>query len=96
MFLRGAALIGGAGPEAILSPMTPEERSRRSRIAAHHLHAQGKTNTKPARAAFMDRFYKQVDPDGKLPEAERHRRAEHAMRAHMLSLSAKSARARRR
>jgi hypothetical protein len=44
----------------------------------------------------MARFYKEVDPDGVLPEAERHKRAQHAMRAHMLTLAAKSSRYRRR
>jgi hypothetical protein len=78
------------------SMMTPEERSLRARAAAHRMHAQGKTNTKPGRDAFMARFYKEVDPDGVLPEGERHKRAQHAMRAHMLTISAKSAKARRR
>jgi hypothetical protein len=37
----------------------------------------------------------QVDPDGELPEAERHRRAEAARNAHMSKLALASARARR-
>jgi hypothetical protein len=76
--------------------MTPEERSLRARAAAHRMHSQGKTNTKPGRDAFLARFEREVDPDGVLPEAERHKRAQHAMRAHMLTISAKSVKARRR
>lgn len=76
--------------------MTPAERSLRARIAAHHLHAQGKTNTVAARKAALDRFEKQVDPEGLLPEEERQRRAQHALRAHMQSLALRSARARRK
>ena len=42
--------------------------------------------TRPAREAFLRRFEREVDPEGKLPPDERRRRAEHAMRAHMLRL----------
>ena len=42
--------------------------------------------TRPAREAFLKRFEREVDPDGKLPPEERRRRAEHALRAHMLRL----------
>jgi hypothetical protein len=42
--------------------------------------------TRPARQAFLRRFEREVDPDGKLPPDERRRRAEHALRAHMLRL----------
>jgi len=42
--------------------------------------------TRPAREAFLKRFDREVDPDGKLPPEERRRRAEHALRAHMLRL----------
>jgi hypothetical protein len=42
--------------------------------------------TRPARQAFLKRFEREVDPDGKLPPDERRRRAEHALRAHMLRL----------
>lgn len=51
--------------------------------------------TKAGRAAFLAKFEEQVDPERKLPEAERKRRAEAAHRAHMISLSFKSAEARR-
>jgi hypothetical protein len=68
----------------------------RSRLAAHTLHAQGKTNTAPARAAFNERWARQVDPDGVLDPQERERRAEHAKRAHFTRLALKSAKARRK
>ena len=68
----------------------------RARIAAFSLHAQGGTNTGPARAAFMDRFQREVDPEGVLPEAERQRRAEYARKAYFGKLALKSAKARSR
>lgn len=76
--------------------MTPKERSLRSRIAAHSLHSMydSEVLTRPARAKFMARFEGQVDPDGILPEAERRRRADHALIAYMSALSLKAARAR--
>lgn len=51
--------------------------------------------TRPAREAFLKKFEKEVDPDGKLPPYERRLRAEHAKRAYMLQLAKKSAAARR-
>ncbi|NIJ13073.1 hypothetical protein FHU38_003417 [Saccharomonospora amisosensis] len=66
----------------------------RARLGAHSLHAQGKTNTAPARKAFNDRFENEVDPDRVLDPAERARRAEHARKAYFTSLALKSARAR--
>ncbi|MEI7743078.1 MAG: hypothetical protein WCK58_04915 [Chloroflexota bacterium] len=50
--------------------------------------------TRPARAAFAARFEREVDPGGVLEPAERRRRAEAAMRSHMLRLAARSAAAR--
>jgi hypothetical protein len=52
--------------------------------------------TAPARRAALERFKRQVDPDGALKPAERTRRAEQAMRAHMARLALRSAQARRR
>jgi hypothetical protein len=48
--------------------------------------ADRSARTRPAREAFLRRFEDEVDPDRKLPSDERARRAEHALRAHMLSL----------
>jgi hypothetical protein len=42
--------------------------------------------TRPARQAFLAKFEKEVDPDGKLPPEDRARRANHALRAYMLQL----------
>jgi hypothetical protein len=50
----------------------------------------------PARSGFRARFERLVDPTGELPEAERAARADRARRAHMLTLAAKSAAARKR
>src|SRR5690349_14418196 len=50
----------------------------------------------PAHRAFRARFERLVDPDGVLDPQERAVRADRARRAHMLSLAAKSAAARRR
>lgn len=76
--------------------LTPTERTMRSRIAAHRMHAQGKTNTAPARRAFLDRFERQVDPDGILAPEVRARLAMHARKAYFIDLARKSAAARRR
>lgn len=51
--------------------------------------------TRPAREAFLKRFEKEVDPDGKLPPEERRLRAEHAKRAYMLKLAKRSLSARK-
>ncbi len=47
--------------------------------------------TARARAAFLERFERQVDPDGTMPAEERERRAHQLMRAHMISLARKRA-----
>jgi hypothetical protein len=44
----------------------------------------------------MERYAREVDPDGTLDPRERARRAEHAMRAHMSYLALRSVQARRR
>jgi hypothetical protein len=77
--------------------VTQEERSARSRIAAHTLHSRydSRELTAPGRNAFLERFEKQVDPRGELPEAERKRRAEHARKAYFSRLGYLSGRARR-
>ena len=77
--------------------MTPSERSLRARAAAYALHSKhdGRRLTANARAAFDDRFVRQVDPDGTLSPAERARRAQCAKKAYFSALAARSARARR-
>lgn len=74
--------------------LTPEQRSMRARIAAHALHAQGKTNVKAAHASLQARFEREVDPDGRLSPEERAKRAEHARKLYYTQLAYKSARAR--
>ena len=77
--------------------LTPAERSLWARAAAYRLHSlyDSKELTANARAAFQDRFAREVDPEGILPEVERHRRAECARKAYYSALAAKSAKARR-
>jgi hypothetical protein len=63
------------------------------------MHAQGKTNTAPARRnspQSLEYWAAKVDPDGRLSEAERTKRAEHARREHMLRLAFASSKARSR
>jgi hypothetical protein len=49
-----------------------------------------------ARKAFLDRFEREVDPDGTLPPAERARRVESARKAYFARLALRSAQARAR
>jgi hypothetical protein len=74
--------------------LTPEQRSLRARIGAYALHAAGATNTGPATRAFMERFEREVDPEGSLTPDERRRRAGHARMAHMTALALRSSRVR--
>jgi hypothetical protein len=68
----------------------------RARIAALSKHAQydPKDSTKPAREVFLARFQREVDPTTSLPPAERQRRADAALKAHMTKLALASSRAR--
>ena len=75
------------------SRLTPEQRTMRARCAAHAMHAQGKTNTKPATDASAARFEREVDPDGVLPPDERARRVEHARKAYMVGLAFRASKA---
>lgn len=78
--------------------MNAVERSLRGRMGAHESWANTAdpaARTKPGRDAFLARFERQVDPNNKLPEAERQRRAEHKRRAYMQELAIKSAQKRR-
>ena len=77
--------------------LSPSERSMRAQIAANTRWSKEDPAQQVAvlRRGFFQKFLDQVDPNGVLPEAERVRRAESAMRAHMLKLSFKAAKARR-
>ena len=61
--------------------------AQRGRMGAHALHAAGKTNTAPARAAMQRRFETEVDPDGTLSPAERAKRVAHAKSLYFARLS---------
>jgi hypothetical protein len=83
----------------LLAALTPEQRSLRGRLAAHEswaVTADPSARTAPARAAFLERFERQVDPDGVLDPAARARRAEHARKAHFARMALRSAQARRK
>jgi hypothetical protein len=71
------------------STLTAKQRSQRSRIAALARWSQqdGSAGTHAARSAFLERFDRQVDPDGQLEPAERARRAEAAKREHFQRLA---------
>jgi hypothetical protein len=77
--------------------MTPEQRSAHARAAAYSQWAatdDWTARTAVARQAFMDRFEREVDPDGTLRPEERARRAESARRAYFTRLALRSAKAR--
>jgi hypothetical protein len=80
-------------------PSTPTERSLAAQMAAHALHAQvadPSAHTAPARKAALERFERQVDPEGLLSPGERARRAEHARKSYFLKLALLSAQVRRK
>jgi hypothetical protein len=78
--------------------MTAEgERALRARIAAHTSWARTvdpSARTAPGRKAALERFEREVDPDGVLEPAERARRAESARKAYFAWLAYLSAKAR--
>ena len=80
-----------------MAPRTPSERVLAGRIGAYVVHSRydSRELTAAARAAFRDKFQREVDPDGTLPPAERALRAEMARKAHYARLALKSAQARR-
>ncbi len=65
------------------------DMSLRARIGAFRLHAthDPRVTSAAGRAKFLRSFQDEVDPDRQLPEAERLRRAEYALKAHMARLS---------
>jgi len=68
------------------------------RIGAHESWARTEdrtARTANARRAFIARFELEVDPEGRLSDAERTLRAEHARKAYYQRLALKSARARK-
>ncbi len=78
--------------------MSPE-RSLIGRIGAHASWAATEdrsARTAPARQAMLDRFEREVDPNGELTPKERARRAESARKAYFSRLALKSVQSRRR
>lgn len=63
------------------------------RLAATH---DSRVTTAQGRAAFLRRFYSEVDPDGSLDPAERERRAEAAKKAYFARLAYASSQVRAR
>ncbi|MET7616698.1 hypothetical protein [Streptomyces sp. NPDC005408] len=77
--------------------LTPEQRRLRASIAALTLWSKTEdpsAHTAPARAAFNDRFEREVDPGATLTPTERARRAEYARKAYFSRLALASSRAR--
>lgn len=77
---------------------SPAERALRAKLASHVRWANTEDRaaaTAPGRQAFLDRFEREVDPEGQLSPQERARRAEHARKAYFARLALKSAQARR-
>ncbi|OBG60826.1 hypothetical protein, partial [Mycobacterium sp. E735] len=78
---------------------TAKMRSMRGRIGAYESWARTSdrpARTWPARKAALDRFEREIDPDGVLTPQERAKRAEWARKAFMQRLALKSAAARQR
>jgi hypothetical protein len=88
----GEPVAGRAGHTGQV-PLTPEQRRQRARAGAYAQQAAHDTRltTAGARQAFNQRFIRQVDPDGVLPEPERLRRAAAARKAYFAALALRSA-----
>jgi hypothetical protein len=86
-----------AGDENQIGGLTPAERSLRARLGAYALFSKVDPveHTAAARRKFLERFEREVDPDGVLPEKERIRRAQYARKAYFSRLAQASAKARR-
>jgi hypothetical protein len=68
-------------------PRKDPERVRLGRLGALTVHARGRTNVGPARAAWLAKLAAEVDPDGFLSPDERGRRVQFALRARMTRLA---------
>jgi hypothetical protein len=77
--------------------LDPERAKLLGWIGAHRLLSTHNSReiTANARATFLARFEREVDPDAVLPLDERERRAEHAKKAYFAKLALQSADARR-
>jgi hypothetical protein len=82
-----------------LAAKNPEEAALAARIASAERWgrtADRTAATEPARAGLRAKFEREVDPDGTLDPAERSRRADQLMHAHMLRMSLAARRNRRK
>jgi hypothetical protein len=78
--------------------LTPSQRSQRARIAADTRWSKEPDRlaaTAPGRRAAFEKLLDEVDPDRKLPEAERLKRAKNAQRAQLERIRFASAKRRR-
>ena len=80
-----------------MAPMSHAQRVLFGRLGAYTMLSKHDAHevTNAARAAFVLKFQREVDPDQVLPIAERLRRAEMARKAHFTRLALKSAEVRR-
>lgn len=98
--LARACARRATSPEDVRADEPPRTRngpSLQHRAMAHRswaLTPDRARRTARARSAFLARFEEDVDPDGVLSPEERARRADSALRAHMLNLARRSATAR--
>ncbi|MFV8316327.1 hypothetical protein [Mycobacterium sp. 23] len=79
--------------------LSPQMRSLRASLASNTswAHTEDRAaRTAAARAAAMDRFEREVDPEGVLTPAERAKRAANARKAHFQRMAYASAKARQR
>lgn len=78
--------------------LTAEQRRLRAQIAANTrwANADPVAGTAEARQRFLDRFAREVDPNGTLTAEERARRARSALSAHMQRLAFRSSKVRAR
>lgn len=78
--------------------LSPAERRLVGEIGSHESWSRTTdraARTAPARKAALDRFEREVDPEGRLTPDERARRAEHARKAYFSRLALKSVKVRR-
>lgn len=80
-----------------MAARSPTARSINGRLGAYTRLARAndpRELTRAATAGLLEKFRRLADPDGSLPEQERHERAVELRRAYYLGLAAKSAAAR--
>lgn len=70
------------------------QAARRAALIGHSRH-DPRVTSYAGRQAFLERFEREVDPDGTLPPDERARRAARAKKAYFIGLAQKSAKVRR-